>query len=62
MKADNQTMDREIPVKEQRIRKMRKILMAVAIVAVGMNHPAIAKANGRAKGIDYFWHDQYAHH
>ena len=34
MKADNQTMDREIPVKEQRTRKMRKILMAVAIVAV----------------------------
>ena len=27
-------MDREIPVKEQRTRKMRKILMAVAIVAV----------------------------
>ena len=34
MKADNETMDREIPVKEQRTRKMRKILMAVAIVAV----------------------------
>ena len=34
MKADNQTMDRQIPVKEQRTRKMRKILMAVAIVAV----------------------------
>ena len=34
MKADNQTMDREIPVKEQRTRKVRRVMVVVAIVAV----------------------------
>ena len=34
MKADNQTMDRQIPVEEQRKRKVRRVMVVVAIVAV----------------------------
>ena len=34
MKTDNQTMDRQIPVSEQRKRKVRRILMMVAVLAM----------------------------
>ena len=39
MKADNQTMDRQIPVSEQRKRKIRKavigVAVAVAVLSIG---------------------------
>ena len=34
MKADNQTMDRQIPVSEQRKRKIRKAVIGVAVAVV----------------------------